>query len=202
MKQASFYPNPALVSFFGLAPLVGVSSSFAAGSIAGLTMALGAVTASAVGSLSRNRIPGRVAISIQMAFAAVYASICWMLVEAWSPAIAAQIGMYLPLIAASSFVMHELGRSGTEGGGRLKMAAISATQYFSVALIVSAFREVLGAGTFTLPLPVYSVHPLMIFSQAPLPFFQLPAGSFLVLALLAVVNRFLFSAQGAKEVPQ
>ncbi len=202
MKQTSFSPNPALVSFLGLAPLVGASSSFAAGSIAGLTMALGAVTASAVGSLSRSRTQGRIAISVQMAFAAVYASLCWMLIETWSPAIAAEIGMYLPLIAASSFVMHELGRSGTDGEGRLKLAAISATQYLAVALIVSAVREVLGAGTFTLPFPSFSIHSFVLFSQAPLPFFQLPAGSFLVLALLAVVNRFLFPAQGAKEVPQ
>lgn len=200
MRQAAFIPNPALVSFLGLAPLVGATSNFAAGSIAGFVMAIGAIAASAMGHLSRKYVPDRSSASFQMAFAAVYASLCWIVVEALFPIQAAEIGMYLPLVAASSFVAHELGRSGNDGERRMKFASISALQYLSVALIVSAIREMVGAGTLTLPFSSYSSHPFVLFSQAPMPILLLPAGSFLVLALLAIVNRLLFPAPGAKEV--
>lgn len=198
MKQASFIPNPALISFMGLAPLIGATSDFAAGSVIGLVMACGAVAASAIGLVSRARVPARLATAVRLALTALFASFSWLLVETWSPAIAAKIGLYLPLLASSSFIMHEVFRSDVDGARRMKTAAWSALHYFSVAIILSTIREVGGAGTFTLPLPGYSMHPFMLLAQAPLPILLSPAGSFLALALLAVLDRLLASTAYAK----
>jgi len=200
MKTASFVPNPALVSLLGLAPLVGATTNFASGCVVGIVMGVGALVASGSSSFPRSGIGGRLAFAAQLALMALYASLCWLLLEAWSPALAADIGIYLPLIAVSSLVVHEMKRVGKTGDSWWKASLVSALQYLAVAILVSAIREIAGGGTLTLPFPGYVPSSYSLFDKAPLPIFLSPAGAFFTLAFLAILDRFLFSPHRFKDV--
>lgn len=193
MKLQAYTPNPALVAFLGLAPLVGATANFASASVIGLLMAVGALVAAGASALARHYIRGRLAAAAQLTFIALYATLCWILVEAWSPPLAADIGIYLPLLAVSSLVTHEIRKTGSSSG------ISSALQYVALALLVGVIREIGGVGTLSLPLPGYAIQTIPIFAQGPLPILRSPAGGFFVLAFLALVDRIVTLRLRGKE---
>lgn len=199
MKGRPYTPNPSLVAAFSLAPLVGASSTFAAGSIMGLIMALGALAARGGAGLARARLPGRLAAATQLVLLGAYASLCWILVELWSPPVAAAIGLYLPLVAVGSFVTHEMRRRGGEGEASLSRSLLAALGYLLAALLLSALREIGGRGSLSLPLPGSSLPVISLLPGGALPILLTPPGALLLLALLAALDRLIFPLGRGRE---
>ena len=202
MKKRGFVPNPALVSFLGLAPLVGATTSFASGCVVGLLMALGMLGMALFISLTRNRLRGRIALVARLAFAAIYASLAWLLVEAWSPTLSADIGIYLPLLAVNSLLMHEMRKNRKSQEASLGDSLMTALLYFLVAAFLAAIREIGGSGILTLPIPSPTMQSLILIPTAPLPILLTPAGGFLLLALLAIADRLVSPVSNMKEMPR
>jgi len=197
--RTAFVPNPALVGFLGLTPLVVVTANFSTGLLLTLITALGAVLAAAFAVFVRTSFPARLGLVAQIVFLAFYVLLVGLLVQAWSPVAAAALGIYLPLTAVNGLLLHEIRRGGAKDSPRFRTTLVSALGYLMVGISLSLFREVLGQGTLGLPGPGLGNEALRIFAEAPLPLLATPAGGFMSLALFASLDQLVLARPRRSE---
>jgi electron transport complex protein RnfE len=185
MKSSSFTPNPLLVSFLGLCPLVATTGNFATGLAISIGTSIGILSMALFGRLSKGFVPSRLAVTSYLGFASFYALFFGIVLEAWSPVVALDLGIFVPLIAVNCLVIHELNRADSSKSAELSSTLATAITYFLLAVVISALRESLGAGTLTLPTPGFHPLRIMLASEGLIPVLTKPTGGFLVLGLLA-----------------
>ncbi|MEI6389439.1 MAG: Rnf-Nqr domain containing protein, partial [Spirochaetota bacterium] len=185
MKRSSFTPNPVLVSFMGLCPLVATTGNFATGLSISIGTSIGILSMALFGRLSKGLVPPRLMIPSYLGFASLYALFLGIILEAWSPVVALDLGIFVPLIAVNCLLIHEMHKADSRETVEFSSTLVIALTYFLLAALISALRESLGSGTLTLPTPGY--HPLRIIfsSEGFLPVLTKPTGGFLVLGLVA-----------------
>jgi electron transport complex protein RnfE len=198
MKRAGFTPNPVLVSFMGLCPLVGVTGNFASGAIMALLTALAVLGLDIFWTYGRRFVPQRLALVSQLAFAAFFALLAGVAVTAYSPPLALDLGIYLPLLMVNCLLLHEIRKSITGEARSHASILVTILWYLSIALALSFVRESLGGGTITLPTPGLEPAVLRLFSAPPLPMLVSPAGGFMALAAFAIAQRILMAPSGGK----
>ena len=175
--------NPALRQMLGLCPTLAVTTAVTNGLGMGMATTFVLVCSGVVVSLLRKAIPSSVRIPAFITIIASFVTLVMMLVKAYLPALDEALGIYLPLIVVNCIV---LGRAGMFASkhGPLQAAADGAGMGlgFTISLtLMSAIREVLGAGTF---LGVRVLPPFL----EPMIIMVMPAGGFAVLGLLIAAS--------------
>jgi electron transport complex protein RnfE len=189
-----FSENPVFRLALSLCPAVAVTTTVANGFILGIAVLLVQVLSSVTVALTRRGIHPRVRIPVYTIIIAVWVSAIDMLLAAFTPALYAQVGLYVKLIVAFAIIISRL--------------EVFASRYplvpsfwdglgmglgFLIALVViGAFRELLGSG---------SILGFVLTPQKPLLFFALPAGGFFSIAILMalfnwVEKRFMGGTAG------
>ena len=178
--------NPSLRQMLGLCPTLAVTTAVSNGIGMGLATTFVLVCSGVVVSLLRKVIPNSVRIPAFITIIASFVTLVMMLVEAYLPALNDALGIYLPLIVVNCIV---LGRAEMFASkhGPVQAAAdgLGMGLGFTISLVLmSAIREILGAGTFL------GVRVLPSFIE-PMIIMIMPAGGFAVLGVLIAASVYI-----------
>ena len=176
--------NPIFVLLLGMCPTLGTTSSAINGMGMGLATTFVLICSNMTVSSMKHLIPDQVRIPIYVVLIAAFATVVQMLMEAFTPALYASLGLFIPLIVVNCIVF---GRA--EAFAAKNKIAPSAFDGlgmglgFTVALtLLGICREFLGTGKI-FSLTVYPENfGSLIFVLAP--------GAFIVLGfLIALINK-------------
>ena len=172
-----FGENPVFRLALSLCPAVAVTTTVMNGALLGVAVLAVQVLSSVSVTLTRQWIHPRVRIPIYTIIIAVWVSIIDMLLAAFTPALYAQVGLYVKLIVAFAIIISRL----EVFASRQPLTpsffdGLGMGLGFLLALIViGAMRELLGNGSLA-GIPLAPGKPLL--------FFALPAGGFFSIAFL------------------
>ncbi len=183
--------NPVFRLALSLCPAVAVTTTVLNGLILGVAVLAVQVLSSVTVAIVRGFIHPRVRIPVYTIIIAVWVSAIDMTLAAFTPALYAQVGLYVKLIVAFAIIISRLEMFASKqplvpsfwDGAGMGLG-------FLLALVtIGALRELLGNGSFA-GVPLVHGKPLL--------FFALPAGGFFSIALLmALFNRIERAAGGA-----
>lgn len=197
-EREGFIPNPVLEGLIGLCPIIVTSGNFAAGTIVALGIFFSMLCLGAILPALRGLFAERLRAPLAFALAAVLAAGWALVAEAWSPPLASLTGIFIPLTLVNCLVLASLRRGVRNEDSFASWLLPTAGFYFLTVVLISAFREGLGAGRLTLPLPGPEVTSLMFFPAPPLRLLTAPAGGFILLGLLAALYRGLQKKTGRR----
>ncbi len=203
--RGSFVPNPVLAGLVGICPLIAISRSLAEATIYGLGAALCALVLGAIAPPLRSIIPDRLQaqsnLAISCSIALVYAS-C---VQFYSPAIAAGLWIYLPLLAVGGLSLSVIRRSGfsssrlgPDGQSRFGAVVLESAMFLLTSALLGGARELLGLGTLTLPVPGMNPSRILFVDFAPARLLIAPAGGFIVMGFVIAAYRSIIRVSGRK----
>lgn len=204
-RREGFVPNPILAGLVGICPLIAASRSLAEGIVYGLGAALCALALGAALSPVRAMVADRLQAPALLALSASLAIAFGYGVRAYSPAIAASLWIYLPLLAVSGLSLSTLrrgslpGRVGPDGRSRIAAIALEALYFFLTAAFVGGARELFGLGTLTLPSPGMAPVRIVLVDFAPSRLLAAPAGGFIALGFLVAAYRAMIRAGGRRS---
>lgn len=187
--------NPTFVLLLGMCPTLAVTTGVTNAIGMGLSTAVVLTCSNIVISLLRNFIPNKIRIASYVVIIAGFVTIVQMLMNAYVPALAGSLGIYIPLIVVNCII---LGRA--EAFASKNNVLLSAFDGLGMGLgftcaltLIASVREILGAGTFA---------GIKLFGEGfqPTSIMILPPGAFLTLGvLLAVINGISAKRKKSKE---
>jgi len=176
--------NPIFVLLLGMCPTLATTSSAINGMSMGLATMFVLISSNAVISLLKNVIPDKVRIPSFIVVIATFVTIIEMLMNAYVPALAESLGIFIPLIVVNCIVLGRAESFASKNGVLSSIFdGVGIGLGFTLALtLLGASRELLGTGK--------------IFSQTIYPeqygslLFVLAPGAFIVLGfLIAIFNK-------------
>ena len=178
--------NPTLVQMLGLCPTLAVSTAAINGVGMGLSSTAVLVLSNLLISALRNVIPDRVRLPGEIVVVASLVTVVDMLMHAYTPALYAALGIYIPLIVVNCIILGRAEAFAMKNPPLLSLFdGLGMGLGFTVALtILGAIRELLGAGT------VFGVQVLPS-SYTPISIFILAPGAFFVIAILCAIQNKL-----------
>ena len=184
IKNGIITENPTFVQLLGMCPTLAVTTSVKNGIGMGLSATAVLIASNAIISLLRKIIPEKVRIAAYIVIIATFVTIIDMLLNAYLPSLASQLGIFIPLIVVNCIILARAEAFASKNSvGKSVLDGLGMGLGFTAALtVISAVREFLGAGTI-FDIPVYGkiITPPSIITMAP--------GGFIVLGcLIALVN--------------
>lgn len=176
--------NPTFGLVLGMCPTLATTTSAINGMSMGLATLFVLVCSNVVISLLKNLIPDKVRIPAFIVVIATFVTMVQLLMQAYLPALYANLGLFIPLIVVNCIVLgraeafaakNPVGLSALDGLGMGLGFTLSLT-------VIGAIRELLGTGA-VFSLPVFPEnYGALIFVLAP--------GAFIALAyVMALVNK-------------
>ena len=186
--------NPVLRLVLGTCPTLAVTTAAMNGLGMGAAATFVLVCSNIVISLLRRVIPDKVRLPAYIVVIAGFVTIVDLCLQAFVPDIAESLGVFIPLIVVNCII---LGRA--EAFASKNSVAASAVDgicqgigYTVVLLILSAFRELLGAGT------LLGIQ-IMPSSYVPAGMLTLPVGGFLCLGTLIAIMQWALARSEKKN---
>ncbi len=175
--------NPVFVLLLGMCPTLGTTTSAINGLGMGLATAFVLVGSNFVVSLVKNLIPDKVRIPSFIVIIATFVTIVELTMQAYTPALYEQLGLFIPLIVVNCIV---LGRAEAFASKNTVWSSVvdglGMGLGFALALtILGGVRELLGSGA------IFGLHfikgdGMLVFILAP--------GAFIALGyIIAIINR-------------
>ncbi|CEA16427.1 MAG TPA: electron transport complex subunit E [Fermentimonas caenicola] len=175
--------NPITVLLLGMCPTLATTSSAINGMSMGLATMFVLICSNAVISMLKNMIPDMVRIPAFIVVIATFVTVIEMIMNAYVPALAESLGIFLPLIVVNCIV---LGRAESFAAKNSVVSSIfdgaGMGLGFTLSLtILGSVRELLGAGTI-FSFNIYPEHfGSLLFILAP--------GAFIVLGyMISIFN--------------
>ena len=186
--------NPVLRLVLGTCSCLAVTTAVSSALGMGAAFTFVLVCSNILISLLRNVIPAKVHLPCYIVIIAGFVTIVQMVMHAYMESLYTALGVFLPLIVVNCII---LGRA--EAFASKNSVAASAVDgicqgigYTVVLLILSAFRELLGAGTL-LGIQV------MPSSYVPASMLTLPVGGFLCLGTLIAIMQWALARSEKKN---
>lgn len=178
--------NPVFGLVLGLCPLLAVTTSVENG----IGMAAGAafvlICSNVIISALRKQIPASVRLPIFIIIIATFVTIVDMSMEAFTPDMYTQLGVFIPLIVVNCIIIGRAEAYANKNNVFYSLidALGSATGFLLVLVLMGAIREILGTGAIA-PFG----YTLISIDINPVTFMIMPPGAFLTIAILmAIVN--------------
>jgi electron transport complex protein RnfE len=177
--------NPLFRLLLGMCPALAVTTSVNNGLGMGVAVTGVLLASNIVVSAMRKVIPSSVRIPAFIVIIATFVTITDMMMHAFTPALYTALGIFIPLIVVNCII---LGRAESFASRNTMLPsiidALGMGIGFTIALVmVSAVREVLGAGTF--------FGQQLLPENIPALIMILPPGGFIALGcLLGLMNKF------------
>jgi electron transport complex protein RnfE len=174
--------NPVFVLLLGMCPTLGVTTSAINGIGMGLATTFVLVMSNVIISLFKNFIPSSVRIPSFIVIIATFVTIVDLSMQAYVPALHAQLGLFIPLIVVNCIV---LGRAEAFASKNNVFSSLidgaSMGLGFTFALgILGAIREILGS---------YSIFGQKLIQTDGIIVFVLAPGAFIALGfLISIIN--------------
>ena len=174
--------NPVFRQLLGLCPTLAVTGAVINGLAMGLATTFVLIFSSLVVSSIKKLIPSQVRIASYIVIIATFVTVADRFLAAFFPPISKSLGPYVPLIVVNCII---LGRqeafSSRNSVGRSLIDALGMSSGFVLALLIlSAIREILGAGTFF-------GYQVMGAGFEPWIIMILPPGAFITLGILLAI---------------
>lgn len=176
--------NPTFVQLLGMCPTLAVTTSLKNGIGMGLSATAVLVMSNILISMLRKIIPEKVRIAAYIVIIATFVTIIDLLLKAYLPSLAEQLGIFIPLIVVNCIILARAEAFASKNTVvKSAFDGLGMGLGFTAALtLISAVREFLGAGTlFDIPIYGEIITPPAIITMAP--------GGFIVLGcLIALIN--------------
>ena len=187
LKEGLLTQNPVLVQMLGLCSTMAITTSIMNGLGMGVAVLIILTAANVVISAIRKIVPDKIRIAMFIVVIAGFVTCVDLLLQAFVPAIAESLGVFIPLIVVNCII---LGRaeafSYKNGVGASFFDGIFQGLGYTLVLLAMCFiRELLGAGT----LAGFRIIP----EQFPIGILTLPVGGFLVLGFLIAAMQWALS---------
>ena len=181
------YQNPVLVQVLGMCSTMAITTSFFNGLGMGVAVLVILTLSNVIISLIRKIVPDKIRIAMFIVVIAGFVTCVDLLLQAFVPAIAESLGVFIPLIVVNCII---LGRAESfsykNGIGASFVDGICQGIGYTLVLLAMCFiRELLGAGT----LAGFRIIP----EQFPIGVLTLPVGGFLVLGCLIAAMQWALS---------
>lgn len=180
-KNGVLTNNPTFVQFLGMCPTLAVTSQVNSALGMGVGVVFVLVLSNLSISLIRNYVPSEIRIPVYIVVIAALVTILEMFMNAFTPALAAELGTFLKLIVVNCII---LGRA--EAFAQKNGPIASMVDGFAMGLgftggltLLAIFREVFGSGSF-----MGNEISLIASNNFQLSLLTGPAGAFLVFGLL------------------
>ena len=186
-KEGLLTKNPVTVQLLGMCSTLAITTSLFNGIGMGLAVTVITICSNVLISALRKVIPNQIRIAAYITIIAGFVTMVDLFLQAYIPALAASLGVFIPLIVVKCMV---LGRA--EGFASKKGVLASAVDglcqgigYTVALVVVCVIRELLGNGTFGGGLLGPGGAGIQIIPQ-PFPAMQIvmPVGGFLVLGFV------------------
>ena len=191
--NSMLFENPSIVLLLGLCPLLAASTTLKNGIGLGAAAIIVLTFSGAVISLIGRFIPKRIKTVSYMVIVACFVGIIELLLRAYTPNLAENIGIYLPLFTVSgiAFVQAELSEREPFGGAILN-GLLTGMGFCGAMLVMSFVRELFGLGT-VLELRVFPEEYAVLLVQSQ-------AGALFIFVMLAAIVKKLSPVTEKKEV--
>ena len=189
--------NPTFVLMLGMCPTLAVTTAAVNGLGMGLSTTVVLVLSNLLISLFRKVIPNGVRMPAYIVIVASLVTMVEFIMKAYTPALAAQLGVYIPLIVVNCII---LGRAESYASKNEAVPSIfdgiGMGLGFTFGLTcISIVREILGAGQ------LFGVQVLSLEWFTPITIFVMAPGAFLVLAVLVAIMNIVRVRMDAKGKP-
>ncbi|MHB1391933.1 MAG: electron transport complex subunit RsxE [Clostridia bacterium] len=179
--------NPTFRLVLGTCPTLAVTTAVFNGIGMGVAAAAVLIGSNLIISLIKKIVPNEVRIPIYVVVIATFVTVVQMLIQAFSPELDRQLGIFIPLIVVNCIILARAESFAAKNPPLNSiMDGIGMGLGFTVALVViSAVREILGAGAF---------FGMQLFGAGfePALIMILPPGGFLVFGLaIAAFNKLM-----------
>jgi len=176
--------NPVLVLLLGCCPTLGVTSTAWNGLGMGVATLFVLVMSNVVIASVKALIPDKVRIPAFIVIIAAFVTIVQLLMEAYTPALFAQLGLFIPLIVVNCIV---LGRAEAFASRNTVLASFAdglgmGLGFTLALLLLGSVREILGSLSW-FGLRLASRDGMLVFVLAP--------GAFITLGFIIAVMNFL-----------
>ncbi len=189
--------NPSFVLMLGMCPTLAVTTAAMNGLGMGLSTTVVLVCSNLLISLFRKVIPDGVRMPAFIVIVASLVTMVEFIMKAYTPALATQLGVYIPLIVVNCII---LGRAESYASKNPVVPSIfdgiGMGLGFTFGLTcIGIIREILGAGQ------IFGVQILSLEWFTPITIFVMAPGAFLVLAFLVAVMNIVREKMEAKGKP-
>ena len=193
LKEGLWSNNPVLVQLLGMCSVLAITTSITNGLGMGVSVLIILTLSNIVISAIRHLVPTKIRIAMFIVVIAGFVTMVDLLLQAFLPSIADSLGVFIPLIVVNCII---LGRAESFAykNGILASAWDGICQglgYIWVLLVMSAVRELFGAGT----LMGFRIIP----EEFPALMLTLPVGGFLVLGGMIAVMQWIVNKSKNKE---
>ena len=201
-KEGLITNNPVLVQVLGMCSTMAITTSFMNGLGMGVAVLIILTASNVVISAIRKIVPDKIRIAMFIVVIAGFVTCVDLLLQAFVPAVAASLGVFIPLIVVNCII---LGRAESfcykNGVGASFVDGIcQGIGYTVVLMLMCVIRELLGAGTFGGGLLGPDGKGIQILpAQFPAGMLTLPVGGFLVLAVLIAAMQWALAKSKNKE---
>lgn len=187
LKEGLLTQNPVLVQVLGMCSTMAITTSMANGIGMGISVLIILTASNVVISAIRKVVPDKIRIAMFIVVIAGFVTCVDLLLQAFVPAIAASLGVFIPLIVVNCIILGRAESFSYKNGVVASFVdGICQGLGYTVVLLVMCFiRELLGAGT----LAGFRIIP----EQFPIGVLTLPVGGFLVLGFLIAAMQWALS---------
>lgn len=142
--------SPTFSLILGMCPTLAVTSSAQNGLGMGLATTFVLTLSNALISMLKSQIPDKVRIPCFIVVIAAFTTIVDLLIQGYVPALAASLGVFIPLIVVNCIVLGRAEAFASKNGvGSSIVDGLGMGLGFTIALtILGIIREALGAGSF------------------------------------------------------
>lgn len=191
--------NPTFRLVLGMCPTLAVTTSLENALGMGFAATFVLICSNAVISSLRKSIPAAVRIPCYIVVIAAFVTIVDLLLQAYLPALAESLGIFIPLIVVNCIILGRAEAFAAKNSVLYSIAdGIGMGSGFTLALaLIASIREIIGNGTLTVWGSLgWTVHTHGIL------LFILPAGGFIMLGLiLAFINNLQAAVAQRKGEP-
>ncbi|MCL1795371.1 MAG: electron transport complex subunit RsxE [Clostridia bacterium] len=185
--------NPVLGMALGICSALAVTTSIIDALSMGAAVTFVLVGANLLISAIRNHIPSKVRIPVFIVIICTFVTIAELIFKAYFPVLDRALGVFLSLIVVNCVILARAESFASKNTAPAAlMDALGAGLGYTLALLcVSAFREVVGSGTF-LGIPLFGdrFEPMLLFVMAP--------GAFIALGILIGLANLLTERSKAR----
>ena len=188
--------NPVLVQVLGMCSTMAITTSFFNGLGMGVAVLVILTLSNVIISLIRKIVPDKIRIAMFIVVIAGFVTCVDLLLQAFVPAIAESLGVFIPLIVVNCIILGRAESFSYKNGVAASFfdGIFQGIGYTLVLLVMCIIREFLGAGTFGGGLLGVDGKGIQILpSQFPAGMLTLPVGGFLTLACLIAAMQWALS---------
>ena len=195
-KEGMITNNPVLVQLLGMCSTMAITTSFFNGLGMGVAVTIILTLSNIIISAMRKIIPDKIRIAMFIVVIAGFVTCVDLLLQAFVPAIAESLGVFIPLIVVNCIILGRAESFSYKNGVAASFfdGIFQGIGYTLVLLVMCIIREFLGAGTFGGGLLGVDGKGIQILpSQFPAGMLTLPVGGFLVLGCLIAAMQWALS---------